>query len=336
MEQAQSEIDAISKKIEAIKSHFQSTVGKLDWDVKSKEDINNAAKKLSQNLSAYTQAFKGYQNYIKDANGKYTKLDNEKFNANILDKFKNNLKEEYGIGDALAGAGYIGTIYGLLQDIKNIKSPTDALKVIRKGFKFGNDAKDIFLRYKKVGNMVGNQKAMTWWAKFATGLKPLGRYSTASKPIARFVNNLKNKTSPFNAQIKDAIGNFAGSNGIGAAVASWGTVLINGILNWQSNKEEQANSDGKMSDGRVVAETITETAIDTGLMIGATAVAGAAITAFFPAVSAGVAVVALSGLLVSGINAGIKAITDKSFTEWASDAILDGIESINSKVGGSA
>lgn len=338
--QAQSEIEAISKKVEIVKSNFQRTIRQLDWDVKCEADINNTAQKISQNLSSYTQAFKGYRHFLGEASSQYAKLDKEKANINLFpsafDKFKNELKNEYGIGDALAGAGYIGTLYGLSQDIKNIKSPKDLWNALRKGWKFGKDAKQTFLNYKKIGNAVGNKQAMTWWAKKVTGLKPLGRYSTAKNPMMRFVNNLTNKTSPFNAQIKGAVGNFAGANGVGAAIASWGAVAINGILNWHSNKEEQANSNGQMTDGRVIAETITETAIDTGLMIGATAIAGAAVTAFFPMVSAGVAVVAASGLIVAGINAGVKAIAGKSFTEWASDAILDSLEFVGSKIGGSA
>lgn len=340
LNQIQIEIETIYKKVEMIRSSFQRTVNQLDWDVKYKADINSTARKITQNLSSYTQAFKGYRRFIQETSSQYTQLDNAKFNANLLgdstfSKFKKELKKEYGVGDALAGAGYIGTIYDIFQDIKNVKSPKDVFPILNRCWHFGKDAKQTFLNYKKIGNAVGNQKAMTWWAKNVTGIKPLGRYSTAKKPVTRFFNNLTNKTSPFNAQIKNAAGNFAGSNGVGAAIASWGAVAINGILNWHSNKEEQANSNGEMSDGRVIAETITETAIDTGLTIGATAIAGAAVTAIFPMVSAGVAVVAASGLIVAGINAGVKAIAGKSFTEWASDTILDSMEAAGTKIGAS-
>ena len=37
--------------------------------------------------------------------------------------------------------------------------------------------------------------------------------------------------------------------------AFWGGVLIDGVANWYSNKEEQALSNGTMSDERVAAET---------------------------------------------------------------------------------
>lgn len=338
--QSQNKFEEISKKVETIKSNFQRIIKQLDWDIKMAADINNTANLISQKLSSHSQALKGYQHFIGETSNKYSKLDNEQltnsFGDSALKKFSKELKSEYGMGDVLAGAGYIGTMYGFSQSIKNMKTPKDLIKTLKDIYDFGKNAKQTFLNYKKIGNAVGNQKAMSWWAKNVTGLKPLGRYSTAQKPVTRFVNNLTNKTSPFNAQIKEAIGNFAGSNGVGAAIASWSAVAINGILNWQSNKEEQANSNGTMSDGRVVAETITETAIDTGLMIGATAIAGAAVTALFPAVSAGVLVVAASGLVVAGINAGFKAVVGKSFTEWASDTILDSLEFVGSKIGNAA
>ena len=76
-------------------------------------------------------------------------------------------------------------------------------------------------------------------------------------------------------------------------------------MNWFSNKDEQACSNGTMSDGRVIAETITETAIDTALTYGTGIVVGAAVTATLGTVAApGIVVVAASGAIVAGLNAG--------------------------------
>ena len=61
--------------------------------------------------------------------------------------------------------------------------------------------------------------------------------------------------------------------------AFWGGVLIDGVANWYSNKEEQALSNGTMSDERVAAETITETAIGTVMGYGSEIIIGAAVTA---------------------------------------------------------
>lgn len=242
----------------------------------------------------------------------------------VYSAFIDEFKSKYSWKEILSGAGYIGTIYDLITDIKKGKSWRDFAKTGVDVYQFFSGAAKTYKNYKKIGNVVGTKTAMTWWAKKVTGLKPLGRASTARNPVARFVNNLTNKTSPFNAQFKNVINNFKGTNGVGKAVASWGAVAVNGVMNFFSNKEEQATSNGKMSDARVVAETITETAVDTVLTYGAGIVVGAAVTTVLGSVAApGVLVVAASGLVVAGLNAGVKALTGKTTTEWISDGILN-------------
>ncbi len=116
--------------------------------------------------------------------------------------------------------------------------------------------------------------------------------------------------------------------------AFWGDVLIDGVANWYSNKEEQALSNGTMSDERVAAETITETAIGTVMGYGSEIIIGAAVTAALgPVAAPGVIVVATSGAIVAVLNTGVKALTGKTATEWASDMILDTGEDIINSVG---
>lgn len=98
---------------------------------------------------------------------------------------------------------------------------------------------------------------------------------------------------------------------------------MTGVSNLFSNFDEQKKSNGKMSNARVAAETISETAIDTVVTYGGAAVVGAAITAATGVVAAPVVVAAATGVAVAGINAGVEALTGKSATEWVSDAILD-------------
>ena len=114
---------------------------------------------------------------------------------------------------------------------------------------------------------------------------------------------------------------------------TWRDAFTAELLNWFSNKDEQASSNGTMSDGRVIAETITETAIDTALTYGTGIVVGAAVTATLGTVAApGIVVVAASGAIVAGLNAGVKALTGKTTTEWISDTILDTGEAIGNAV----
>ena len=146
-------------------------------------------------------------------------------------------------------------------------------------YQFCSSAAQTYKNYKKIGNIVGAKQARAWWIKKITGLRPLGRASSAKTWTTRFKNNLTNQTSPFHTQWKGIVEDAKGINGKGAMGAFLGGVLIDGVANWYSNKEEQALSNGTMSDERVAAETITETAIGTVMGYGSEIIIGAAVTA---------------------------------------------------------
>ena len=336
---------SVASKVDTIQSDLQHTIRQLDWDVRFESNINSTATQIARKLELYSKALENYQRFVEDAHSEYTRLDEyKKLNITAqldprifhilgsggqLQIFTDEFWSNYGWKEILSGAGYIGTIYSLINDIKNGKTWRDFAKNGVNAYQFLSGAAKTYNNYKKIGNAVGTKTAMAWWAKNVTGLKPLGRASTAKNPFTRFANNLTNKTSPFNAQFKNVVDNFKGANGVGKAVASWGAVAVNGVLNWFNNKDEQANSNGTMSDGRVIAETITETAVDTALTYGTGIVVGAAVTAALGTVAApGVVVVAASGAVVAGLNAGVKALTGKTTTEWISDAVLDTGEAI--------
>jgi len=359
LDQIGSRCKTVASRVETVQSDFQRTVQQLDWDVRFESNINSTATQIARKLEKYSRALEAYQRFIEDAYDKYVKLDEYKkrsrtdfFASSIppidfntrpigpdgkLKIFTDEFLSNYGWKEILSGAGYIGTIYNLISDIRNGKTWRDLTKSGVDAYQFLSGAVKTFNNYKRIGNAVGTKTAMAWWAKNVTGLKPLGRASTAKNPFTRFANNLTNKTSPFNAQFKNVVDNFKGANGVGRAVASWGAVAANGVLNWFSNKDEQACSNGAMSDGRVIAETITETAVDTALTYGTGIVVGAAVTTALGTVAApGVVVVAASGAVVAGLNAGVKALTGKTTTEWVSDTILDTGEAIGSAVSNAA
>lgn len=330
MKQLVGSCKTVSEKIDGISSDFKHTVRQLDWDIKYQSDINNTANQLALKLDRYVNTLKNYQSFINFAYNEYVKLDSEKFEISELslwEKFQQSFSDNFGWHELLAGAGYIGSIYDLFGQFKSSKSWADWAKNGIDVYQFMSGAAKTFSNYKKIGNAVGTKTAMAWWAKSITGLKPLGRASAAKNPITRFANNLTNKTSPFNAQFKNVVDTFKGAKGASKAVAAWGAVAVSGAINYFDNRKEQADSGGKMSDGRVIAETITETAVGTALAYGTGIVVGAAVTAVAGTVAApGIAVVAATGLVVSGVNAGVEALTGKTTTEWVSDAILDGCE----------
>ena len=354
LNQIGSRCKSVASSVDSIQSDFQRTVRQLDWDIRFESNINSTATQLSRKLESYSRTLESYQRFIEDARGEYVKLNEYKKTTDYFEKidvviphlvgpggqlkiFTDEFLSNYGWKEILSGAGYIGTIYNLINDIRDGKSWRDLAKTGVDTYRFLSGAAKTYNNYKKIVNAVGTKTAMAWWAKNITGLKPLGRASTAKNPFTRFANNLTNKTSPFNAQFKNIVNNFKGANGVGKAVASWGTVAVNGVLNWFSNKDEQANSNGTMSDGRVIAETITETVVDTALTYGTGIVVGAAVTAALGTVAApGIVVVAASGAVVAGLNAGVKALTGKTTTEWISDTILDTGEAIGSAVSNAA
>lgn len=354
LNQIGSRCKSVASSVDSIQSDFQRTVRQLDWDIRFESNINSTATQLSRKLESYSRTLESYQRFIEDARGEYVKLNEYKKTTDYFEKidvviphlvgpggqlkiFTDEFLSNYGWKEILSGAGYIGTIYNLINDIRDGKSWRDLAKTGVDTYRFLSGAAKTYNNYKKIGNAVGTKTAMAWWAKNITGLKPLGRASTAKNPFTRFANNLTNKTSPFNAQFKNIVNNFKGANGVGKAVASWGTVAVNGVLNWFSNKDEQANSNGTMSDGRVIAETITETVVDTALTYGTGIAVGAAVTAALGTVAApGIVVVAASGAVVAGLNAGVKALTGKTTTEWISDTILDTGEAIGSAVSNAA
>lgn len=330
-------------RISSIDAEVQRVVRQMDWDIRYEADINATARRISQKLSGYAAALNRYQRFIEDACAQYVRLDSEMDGEITEDaavkpessgtSWWDSFWQAYGWSGLLAGSNYIGTLYDLISDIRNGATWRDFAKSGVELYQFLNGAAKTYRNYQKIGNAVGTRTAMSWWAKQIVGIKPLGRASSAKNPFTRFVNNLTNKTSPFHSQFTNILDNFKGANGVGKAAASWGAVALTGVLNWFDNKEEQASSNGTMSDGRVIAETITETAVDTALTYGTGIVVGAAVTTLFGTVAApGVLVVAASGAVVAGLNVGVEALTGKSTTEWISDAILDTGEAIGTAV----
>lgn len=115
MKQVGSSCKSVSSNVDQIRSDFQRTIGQLDWDVKYQSDINSTATQLARKLEGYTQALKSYQSFIDNTYEQYAKLDAEKFEVSLFeksawDKFVEEFSSNYGWGDFLSGAGYIGTI----------------------------------------------------------------------------------------------------------------------------------------------------------------------------------------------------------------------------------
>ena len=105
------------------------------------------------------------------------------------------------------------------------------------------------------------------------------------------------------------------------ASASWATVAVNGIINFIDNKEE---FEGTGNTGRMVAETITETAVDAALDIGLTTAIGAGLVAVGVATGP-VGIIAAVGAVGAkmALDATCNWLVGKDFTEAVSDVIVD-------------
>lgn len=337
---------AISQ-MSVLKSKYQRIVEECNAELLYEDEVSITIEQISRALEKHIESLKQLQEAITYAYNCYLALEAERFAYQIdktksvkslkvqsSDKYLESFWTEYGWAGILAGAGYAGTICDFINDIREGKTWRDFIQLGVDIHQFCSSAAQTYKNYKKIGNIVGEEQARAWWLKNITGWRPLGRASTAKKWTTRFKNNLTNQTSPFHAQWGGIVEDAKGINGKGAMGAFWGGVFVDGVANWYSNKEEQALSDGTMSDERVTAETITETAIGTVMGYGSEIIVGAAVTATFGTVAApGVIVVAINGAIVAAFNTGVKAVTGKTATEWASDLILDTGENVINSVG---
>ena len=115
-------------------------------------------------------------------------------------------------------AGYAGTIYDFIKDIREGKTWMDFVQSGVDIYQFCSSAAQTYKNYKKIGNIVGAKQARAWWIKKITGLRPLGRASSAKTWTTRFKNNLTNQTSPFHTQWKGIVEDAKGINGKGLLV----------------------------------------------------------------------------------------------------------------------
>lgn len=155
-----------------------------------------------------------------------------------------------------------------------------------------------------------------------------GRCSTASTFSQRFYNNFHNQEGFFEQFTKKGVKGALKWTGVAL------TAVTRGIQNYGEHKS------GKISTGRAIAETVTETAVEVGKdwLIATAVTAGiAAVTgAAAPVVAVGVGVVAVS----AGLDFICTKLTGKDVTEAVSDAVLDtgkaigkGVKAVAGKVG---
>lgn len=251
-------------------------------------------------------------------------------NKGLKPESDSHIEFSFGWNDVVKSFGNVGKAVGVINSAVNVKSMGDSASLGLSAYNLYSKVKTDWQHYSKIGRAIGTKNATSSFIKKQLGLTKIGHASTATKPSHRFYNNLHNTTSPYN--LKKAFDPLTGAKGFKTTVAAWGGVALTAINNYRSNLDEQKESNGSMSTGRVVAETVTETVVDTAVAYAGTAIVGAAITAVTGVVAAPVVVALATGVALAGINAVSKAIFKKSATEVVSDAILDGAEAVGNAV----
>lgn len=327
----------LSSQIDIIQDDFQHTINSLDWDIRFKSNINSTATQLSKKLDQYSKNLEVLQQFIEGAQSEYIKLD--EYKKTLLSNIKvvpiimppilgpggqynpKNLISQIDWKEIISSFGDAGKLFGIVYSIFGAKNWIDWSDLgINVTKAITSIAKD-FNHYNKIGRAIGTSNSDGYFWRNFFGFNNVGRASTASSASARFYNNLHNTTSPY--KLNSIFDSFAGKKGAVSAVASWAGLALSGFSHAISNIKEQKESNGTMSTGRVIAETISETAIDTAISAIATPVVGAAIATVTGTVAAPAVVVITTGIALSAINAGVEAATGQSAVEWTSDLILN-------------
>lgn len=230
--------------------------------------------------------------------------------------------KEFGWTGVLSGTGWISDIYKLISKLRKADSWSAVADAGYELSEFLEGAEKTYRNYTRIGRAVGTKKSTWWLFRKVTGLKDVGRVSTAKKVTTRFFNNLTNKTSPFNL-----------GKAVKESLPTWDVGLITGVTNFFGNIQEQKEANGEMSTGRVLAETVTETAVDlaldTVITTGINVVVGAAVSAVIGPVAAPTLLITAVGVAATtALNVKVEAVTGKTATEWVSDGILDFGESL--------
>jgi hypothetical protein len=294
-----------SKELKDLKSQIKDISNNLSFEVSSKRNIKYRLNNLVTNIGNNVESMQSLTSVLIDVLNKYEQTENKILNQNV------KLNTGKLMGDELKKilSYFTGGLSSITWDsIESIKGNTyvswSSVSTISKDFSslIKSIAKDPSADWKEV------------FSKFVQ----LGK---TNEELGKIINSNISSIGKLNEGFMEGV-----SNSItGPAVIASG--LVNGICNYADYKA------GKMTGGRAVAETISETAIDvlktaaiTGAITAVCAVAGFA---------APVAVIGLGAVVVSTAADTIcKWATSKylgeakGVTEFVSDWILDNGENI--------
>lgn len=338
--QASGDLKRISDKVQDIADEARSAINQTRSSISSKlvqsgksAVIHSSISLCSSDMTRLSQALEKASNIY--SNCEVTVIDKSKVPVKELEAKDTNLPDycveddsdnNKFIVDLLGKAGLLGSAISVADNgVKAIKSGkwSDVLKLVKSGYKafdkYSKTYKNIKL-FKNFKPSEGTIKAI-WKNKFL-GLDDYFKASgiTVSKAKSfstRWYNNFQ--------KIKDSE-----LKGLTKKTAIVGTA-ISAIVNGISNYEEWER--GEISGARAWVETATETAVD----VGVGAAIGIGVGTAIATVCGGAPVIAVAAgtmLVSAGLDKATNALTGgeyDSFTEFASDKIIDGVEFVADK-----
>ncbi len=331
------DINSVYTRVNRIKSEFASIGYSLDWDIKSASGINSRIKTIENELSAERSGLKRMQSFLNSTASKYNNVENtinndkktRKIQSAVKNISTNNISNNVGdkikeilIENAGLGGGFISAISKLINS--SISGPIDPGGIAKGSKKVVSSIYNIIRNSEKLEKLsrmnpgqavkTGIKRFIGFDKAFTGSLRP----SVAKSFNTRFYNN-------FHKQLDDGLSAYTTKGA--KSIFAWAGVAVSAIANGFQNYDEAKS--GKISTGRAVAETITETAVDvgTGLLVGAAVSAGVAAVGWVSAPV--IAVGAITAGVMVGADAICKWITksvtgeSKGLTETVSDFVLD-------------
>lgn len=307
-------LGAVVSKISDISSQLESARVAVNRCIKSNNNIAANIRTVQLRITNDSKSVFRLSSTLKTINDKFASCENKLlgfYKSAVDGDSKEKLKESSGDisikwGNLISVLGQFGTVGGLASSLFSVANDRENIgksvsKIVDSGVKtFGRiaDGKKIDIWGTSTVDAIGFRENL---AKGLDGYKINSSYNSDNMTVA--AKNVHNVS----------------------AVAKWGGIAISGMLSFVDNMEEYEYD---LSNPRVYAETVGETAVDVGLGI----VVGAGVAALAGAAAPVWAV----GVVGAGVTIGLdwlsETLTGKDVSELVTDTVLDTVEATGTVV----
>lgn len=282
----------ISSSLGNIEASFSSIVKGLDWDIASAVGIQTTANQISKNVTDCETSTRNLSVFLLKAQREYSILDGLEVPEGFGD----------GLGEVSEGSSFWGDWGSLITKLIDKIGPLG--KTFSGYITFFDNILDgdlgIFEILEFLGtNYTGYLGSMVKLAEKGA-VSATGEITSSGWGALLGLNSIK---TGFSNSLISEWEKLTGAKGGLECAAKWSGYVVTAIKNTGSNYMEYKNSDGTMSVGAAVGETVLETAYDIGVGILGTAIASAAIAAIGFTSAPAVVVGAVGVGVVMGINA---------------------------------